>query len=101
MTVYAVGMITITDRTTYDRYRDAFMPVQRHYGGRLLAADESPRVEEGTWPHGKLILIAFDDEKAYRAWKDSPAYRKIAEDRHAGSHGAVIFARGIDEAGAG
>lgn len=95
MAVYAIGMITITDRSTYERYRDAFMPVLRRYGGRLLAADENPSVEEGEWPHGKLILIEFDNEPSYRAWKDSDDYREIASDRHAGSHGAVVLVQGI------
>lgn len=95
MSVYAVGTITITDRATYDRYRAAFNPVLQRYGGRLLAADESPSVEEGEWPFGKLILLEFLDEQSYRRWKDSPEYQEIVKDRHAGSHGAVVLAQGL------
>jgi len=43
VTVYAIAQITIHDRACYDRYMNAFMPVLTRYGGRLLAADNSPR----------------------------------------------------------
>lgn len=93
--VYAIGMITITDRGAYERYSKAFLPVLQRYGGTLLAADEHPSVEEGEWQHGKLILLAFDDEAAFRIWFESPEYRHIAADRHAGAHGTIILARGV------
>ncbi|MBQ1070126.1 DUF1330 domain-containing protein, partial [Micromonospora sp. D75] len=51
MTVYALAQLTIHDRARYDRYAAAFPPVLARYGGRLLAADTSPRVVEGEWPH--------------------------------------------------
>jgi uncharacterized protein (DUF1330 family) len=38
------------------------MPVLVQYGGRLLAADESPQPLEGAWEGQKLDIIAFPDE---------------------------------------
>ena len=67
------------------------------YGGRALAADESPLIEEGEWPFGKLILLEFADETSYRRWMDSPEYQEIVKDRHAGSHGTVVLVRGLDQ----
>ena len=95
MPVYALAQITITDRATYDRYQARFMDVFRRFSGRLLAADEAPQVVEGKWDREKLILMSFPDEAAFRAWAESPAYREIARDRHAGSNGVVLLVQGI------
>jgi len=48
MTVYAIAQLKMTDRAAYDRYQARFFDVFRKFNGRLLAADEHPRVLEGT-----------------------------------------------------
>ncbi|MGH6716320.1 MAG: DUF1330 domain-containing protein, partial [Bradyrhizobium sp.] len=35
MSVYAIGMITITDRARYQRYAEQFMPILRNYSGKF------------------------------------------------------------------
>ena len=95
MTVYAVAQISITDRDAYGRYQAAFMEVLRKYGGRLLAAEEAPRVTEGRWDFDKIIIIAFADEAALTVWAQSPDYRAISADRKAGSHGIVLMVNGV------
>lgn len=95
MTVYALAQLKITGRARYQRYVDAFMPVLAAHGGRLLAADETPCIEEGDWPFDKAILIAFPDEATFRKWASSPEYRQIAEDRLAGASGPVLLLHGI------
>ncbi|MDO8294985.1 MAG: DUF1330 domain-containing protein [Caulobacter sp.] len=95
MTVYALAQISITDRAAYERYQARFMEVFQRFSGRLLAADESPSVEEGRWDRDKVILMSFPDEAAFRAWADSPAYQEIARDRHAGSDGVVLLVKGL------
>lgn len=47
VTVYAIAQLTITDREAYGRYQARFMEVFARFQGRLLAADEAPKVEEG------------------------------------------------------
>lgn len=96
MTVYAIAQVSIHDRARYDRYAQAFMPVLMQYGGRLLAADEAPETVEGDWPHQKAVLLSFPDAAAFRAWAGSPEYRRISEDRLAGSRATVLLVRGID-----
>ena len=51
MTVYAIAQFSITDLTAYRRYQSRFADVFYAFDGTLLAADESPKVEEGSWPH--------------------------------------------------
>lgn len=95
MTAYVVARVAIHDREPYDRYAAAFMPVLRQYGGRLLVSQEAPEPMEGSWDGRKLVVLAFDDAQAARTWADSPEYRKISEDRHAGSDAIAVLAEGV------
>lgn len=95
MTVYALAQLRIHDRERYGRYMARFMPVLEKYNGRLLAADDAPRVLEGAWwDRNKVVLMAFDDATAFRAWATSPEYTEIAEDRKAGADAVVLLIKG-------
>jgi len=96
MTVYALAQLTIHDRALYGRYQSRFMDVLRRHKGRLLAADESPRVVEGVWNSEKVVLLSFADEAAYFAFADSADYSEIAKDRIAGAKAVVLLVKGID-----
>ena len=96
MTVYALAQLTIHDRMLYGRYQSRFMDVLKRHNGRLLAADESPRVVEGTWERDKVVLLSFADEAAYFAFAGSADYREIARDRTAGAEAVVLLVKGID-----
>jgi uncharacterized protein (DUF1330 family) len=96
MTVYALAQLRIHDRERYGRYMARFMPVLEKYNGRLLAADEHPRVLEGQWwDRDKVVLMAFADTDAFRAWAASPDYAEIAEVRKAGADAVVLLIKGI------
>lgn len=95
MTAYVVARIAIHDREPYGRYAAAFMPVLQRYGGRLLVSQEQPEALEGAWDGRKLVVLAFDDAQAARTWADSPEYRKISEDRIAGSDAIAVLAEGL------
>ncbi|PKP81726.1 MAG: DUF1330 domain-containing protein [Alphaproteobacteria bacterium HGW-Alphaproteobacteria-18] len=95
MTVYVLAQLKIQDARRYQRYVDAFLPVLLRYGGRLLSADTHVRVVEGDWPCDKAVLMSFTDEDHFRAWSQSPEYRKIAEDRIAGASAQVILMHAV------
>ncbi|MDB5469264.1 MAG: hypothetical protein JWR84_824 [Caulobacter sp.] len=95
MTQYVIAQIVITDREAYGRYQAGFMPILVQYGGRLLAAEEAPRVVEGDWAFQKVILLAFEDDEAVRKWSESAEYKRISEDRTLGTHGVGISVRGL------
>ncbi|MFZ5739888.1 MAG: DUF1330 domain-containing protein [Pseudomonadota bacterium] len=95
MTVYAIAQITIHDRPRYERYAARFLPTLQPYGGRLLAADEKPQPVEGSPTCQKVIVLAFPDEAAFRAWETSPDYETIAVDRRAATTGNVVLVRGL------
>ncbi len=96
MTVYAVAQLRFTNRDAYDRYQARFMEVFTRFSGRLLAADEDPRVIEGDWDREKVVIMSFSDEAAFRAWSDSAEYRDISHDRLAGADAVVLLVHGID-----
>ena len=95
MTAYIVAHIAIHDRESYGRYAAAFLPVLQQYGGWLLASQERPEPLEGDWDGRKVVLLAFDDAQAARTWGDSPEYRKISEDRLAGSDAIAVMVEGL------
>jgi uncharacterized protein (DUF1330 family) len=96
VTVYALAQLRIHDRAPYERYMARFMPVLEKYNGRLLAADESPRVLEGEWwDRNKVVLMAFADKDAFRVWATSPEYTEIAVDRKAGAEAVVLLINGV------
>ena len=93
--VYAIAQLTITDRATYDRYQARFMGVMKRFQGRVLVADESPKVVEGIWDRQKVVLLSFPDEAAFREWAESPEYLEIAKDRKAGADAVILLVKGI------
>ena len=95
MTLYVVVQLKMTDRAAYDRYQARFFDVFKKFSGRLLSADESPTVLEGTWDRDKLVLMSFPDEAAFQAWAGSPEYLEISKDRKAGAQGIVLLAKGF------
>jgi uncharacterized protein (DUF1330 family) len=95
MTVYALAQLTITDRSTYQRYQERFMGVMARYKGQVLAADEHPKIIEGVWDREKVVLLSFPNEAAFWEWEKSADYQEIAKDRKAGSSAVVLLVRGI------
>jgi uncharacterized protein (DUF1330 family) len=93
--VYAIAQLTITDRATYDRYQARFMGMMKKFKGRVLAADEDPRVVEGSWDREKVVLLEFPDEPSFREWAESPEYLEIAKDRKAGSDAVILLVKGF------
>lgn len=100
MTVYALVQLRIHDAERYGRYMQNFVArftdVFGKFGGKLLAADEAPRVLEGEWwDRNKVVLMEFPDEAAFTAWATSPEYNEIAVDRIAGAEAVVLLVKGL------
>jgi uncharacterized protein (DUF1330 family) len=96
MSVYALAQLRIHRREPYQRYMARFMPVLTKYKGRLLAADEAPRVLEGEWwDRNKVVLMEFPDAAAFTAWATSSEYNDIAADRKAGADAVVLLIKGV------
>jgi uncharacterized protein (DUF1330 family) len=101
MTVYALAQFRIHDRARYDRYAARFPEVLARYGGRVVIAEEAPRVVEGTWNVDKIVLLAFADVDAFERFSSSDEYQKISVDRVAATEGAVVMVRGLEARSSG
>ena len=95
MTVYAIAQLKIHDRPRYNRYLERFMDVLKQYKGRLLAADDAPRVLAGEAEMDKVVVLSFADEDQFRAWGASAEYQEITKDRDASSTATILLVRGI------
>lgn len=95
MTVYVIAQLRFTNRPAYDRYQAAFMDVFKRFNGRLLIADEHPRVVEGAWDREKLVMMSFPDEAEAQRFMTAPDYLEISRDRQAGADAVVLLAKGV------
>jgi uncharacterized protein (DUF1330 family) len=95
MPVYAIAQLSIHERERYQQYVAGFMPILIEYGGRLLAADESPEVLEGKWDRHKIIVLAFPDRDSWQRWAMSEEYQEIAKDRIASTDGPILLVHGV------
>ena len=95
MTVYVIAQLRFTDVAAYRRYQAAFPPVFAKFDARVLAADESPRVLEGTWTGNKVVVMSFPDEAEAQRFVDDPDYAAISRDRHAGAETISLLVQGI------
>ncbi|WP_454717539.1 DUF1330 domain-containing protein [Caulobacter segnis] len=95
MTVYVVAQLSFTDEGRYRLYQARFGEAFAGHGGKVLAADEAPRVLEGEWPYSKLVMLEFPTEDAARGFLDSPLYREISVDRDAGAKTTAVLVQGL------
>ncbi|MCP2165968.1 DUF1330 domain-containing protein [Goodfellowiella coeruleoviolacea] len=74
-----------------ERVQGTFAP----FGGRFIVhGGATPHVWEGTWT-GDLVMVAFPDMAAARAWYDSPAYQEIKPLRTRHLPGSLILLDGV------
>ena len=95
MTVYAVVQLSIHDRRRYERYASRFTGLLAGTGGRLLAADTSPEVRSGEWPHDSLVLLQFPDHTGFERWARSPEFVAISTDRIGATTSSVVRVTGV------
>src|SRR3974390_1807835 len=95
MSCYVLAQLRLRDLAAYRRYQAQFFEVMRPFKGRLLVADEAPRVLEGSWQQDKVVLIWFPDEASFRDWESSEAYQRIARDRIAGAETVSLLRGGF------
>jgi uncharacterized protein (DUF1330 family) len=95
MTIFIFAQLRFKDRERYERYRTRFADVFRKFSGRVLAADEHPRVIEGQGGPDKVVVLEFPDEAAALEFHNSLEYQEISIDRKAGADALVLVFRGL------
>jgi uncharacterized protein (DUF1330 family) len=97
MTVYVIAQLEFTDEARYRRYQSRFFDVFKQFKGRLLVADEKPKVIEGEWPHDKIVVMEFPDQVEAERFIYSPAYVDISQDRIAGAETVSLLVNGMPQ----
>jgi uncharacterized protein (DUF1330 family) len=95
MTVYILAQLKFTNVEAYRRYQARFGAVFRQFDGKLLAADEGPKVVEGDWDGDKVVLMSFPDEASCQRFMNAPDYQEISKDRKAGADTIVLQFKGL------
>ena len=95
MAVFIVAQIRYTDEARYRRYQNAFPAIFLQSGGRLLAADEKPRILEGHWDRDKVVLMEFPSKEVASKFLNSSEYRAISKDREAGAETIGLLVQGV------
>jgi uncharacterized protein (DUF1330 family) len=95
MAVYVIAQVKFTKEELYRRYQARFFDVFRQFKGRLLVADEAPRVLDGEWSHDKVVVMEFPDQAEAERFIHSPAYEEISKDRIAGAETISLLVKGL------
>lgn len=95
MTVYVIANVKFTKEELYRRYQSRFADVFRQFRGKLLAADEAPKVIDGPFAHNKVVVMQFPDDAEAERFLNSPAYQEISKDRIAGAETLAVMVKGL------
>lgn len=91
MSVQALALITITDRETLARYREAAAEALAKHGGTVLAGDPSPVVLEAAGDVPDLTaLLGFPSVEAAKGWREDPDLAEVHALRNAGGKSTII-----------
>ena len=96
MSVYTIAQLKFTDIESYRRYQEAFPAVFAKFNGKVIAADDAPRVLEGEWLRDKVVILSFPDEAEAARFSASPDYSAIAKDRKAGADAVILMVKGFE-----
>ena len=94
---YSITEADVVDPDGLRRYVELSSAAVHRYGGHYLVRGE-PTAAEGTWPAARrLIVIAFPDMTALRAWYDSPEYAPARAVAAGAVRRRVLFVEGTAE----
>jgi uncharacterized protein (DUF1330 family) len=96
MSYYFIVQISIVDSTEYQKYLDKAGEIFKRYKGEYLVVEDEPLVLEGSWNHGRTVLIRFDSRKDFWDWYYSDDYQEILKYRLNAAECNAILAKGLD-----
>jgi uncharacterized protein (DUF1330 family) len=96
MSYYFLVRISIIDSTEYEKYLAKSGEIFKKYKGEYLVVEYDPLVLEGSWKHGRTVLIHFNSRKDFWDWYYSEDYQEILKHRLKGAECNGILAKGLD-----
>ncbi len=95
MSAYLIGDVNIRDKERYEIYKRDVPALVAKHGGEYLVRGGQHEVIEGDWSPTRLVLFRFPDRAAIHAFFADPAYRPLAELRHAIAESRLVAVDGI------
>lgn len=96
MSYYFVAQIKINDEIEYQKYLDGTDEVFAKFNGKYLAVDANPQVLEGSWSHGRVVIIQFPTKEDLLTWYNSPEYQVIVKHRLKAAECDTLVVKGLD-----
>jgi uncharacterized protein (DUF1330 family) len=93
---YVILTEAIHDPDGMRAYEKASTPAVLESGAKVLAADASPAVLEGSWTGTRTVMLEFASVDDARAWYESPSYRKARPLRQAAADCNVVILTGFE-----
>jgi uncharacterized protein (DUF1330 family) len=89
---YLIGQVIVHDMERFAPYVERTTALIVEYGGEVLDVVQAVEAVEGDWPMGALTaLVRFPDEKALRAFWNSPGNEAMKDLRHASATSNVAL----------
>ena len=77
MAAYWIGQHAISNATRFEEYLRQVIPMIERHGGRYLTRAGAHEVLEGDWRPNRVVIVAFPDMAALKAWYGSPEYQPL------------------------
>ena len=96
MPAYVIASVSEAhDPDALSEYRRRNTDSVARHGGRFLVRGGAVEVLEGAWDPLRVVVMAFDDMDAARAWYASEDYQAIAPLRQGASTTDLILVEGL------
>ena len=82
MAAYFIVQSTISDEATYQKYRDAVIPMMVKHGAKIVVRGAKVEALEGHHDGRRMVIFEFPSMAAIKAFWESPEYvpvKKIRE----------------------
>lgn len=98
MPCYIIVQLRFNDEKCFREDQQRFARIFRQAGARLLAADDSPELLEGSWTGDRVVMIEFGTISRATAFLKSEAYRRLTEERSVAADTTSLFVKGLEYA---
>ena len=79
MSAYLITQIAWTNPAARQEYIEKLGKVAESFGGRWIVASSEPKVVEGQWKPGRLVVAEFPTMEALTKFYESAEYRPARE----------------------
>ena len=90
MAVYITVNLDITDRTLYDEYVAAVIPLLNKHNAEIVAADYDAKTLEGP-VRDVCVILRFASQAAAMGWYTDPDYEPLKQKRFAATNNATLM----------